>query len=144
MIDSSDITFMHRGKMVSVPAGQNFKFAPIGNAITFQATIFERNLFTIGAEMSLGEDGSWQIRSIHNGRPEETTYLAFRFKKDLEIEPSDEQRAALAELYLNGHEFLPAPNAQICGWAFKGMSPQEVSDNFGDGRKVYLAGGVGT
>lgn len=40
----------------------------------------------------------------------------------------------------DGKYSLRGPGNEACNWAFAGMSPAQVSERYGDGRPVYLAG----
>lgn len=77
---------------------------------------------------------------------------------DPDREPTEHERAWFARYYLGDHETrrtmlglepaeagphgLGLPSLGLgsptCRWAFAGMTPQEVSDRYGDGRRILL------
>lgn len=60
-------------------------------------------------------------------------------------EPTEAQRAAIARLYLRierpfAMSDAHSPNHSIMQWSFKGLTPQQISDQYGTGDRVFLAG----
>lgn len=54
--------------------------------------------------------------------------------------PTEAQRAFIATQWLgNDINLCITPANRICVWAFAGLTPEEVSKRYGDGKPVYLA-----
>ena len=89
-----------------------------------------------------GEVVHWKTRHSRYDDEQVPGYTMFVHDMLPDAPPTEAQTRALAELRLNRNwPFgMSTPNNQVCVWAFPGMNAQDVSDRYGSGEKVVLAG----
>lgn len=96
--------------------------------------------------ISIRQDGSIQFCSAEaTGRTvaSANTYMHFaRGCGERKTPPSEGQQRTIARLYLGLDQIeglgRACPGGPVCGWAFAGNTPDEISKKFGDGSHVYL------
>ncbi|SHL81006.1 hypothetical protein SAMN05444389_101461 [Paracoccus solventivorans] len=106
----------------------------VGHA--FMATLYA------AVTLEISDDGAVQEISRDAPRKTANPALYFHLTETPAEAPTEAQRAILGRRWIKGKacEIIPASlGADVCRWAFGGMTPQELSNRYGDGAKVYLA-----
>lgn len=89
----------------------------------------------------IAEDGSISVVCVDAPRKTVNRNTYAHFTGPVPVEgPTEQQRATLAARFLRKSSALPAAlGAPVCAWAFSGLTPDLVSERYGDGSKVFLA-----
>ena len=139
-----------RGAPVTVPIGRDYRLDMRPDDATIRCMICsagETDSFSVVVELMLHTDGTVSWVETRDARPADRAfgwYTAFGFRGHPNIPATEAQARYLAGLYLgHGRDADPyamgTPNAEVCRWAFAGMTPQQVSERYGAGERVFLA-----
>ena len=93
----------------------------------------------VQVKAALDDNGSLTIISVAETGSAVNANVYMHLDCKPEHDATEAQRAQLAEWYLKWRTAPACLGASICRWAFRGMTPDQISAKYGDGGKVFIA-----